>query len=65
VPRKQTPRNKLGSGHDRAIHTSRNSMKSEVYFDKPGDLEEWSDKTSKLRWGIDQAVNNFYFERPK
>jgi hypothetical protein len=40
-------------------------MKSEVYFDKPGDLEEWSDKTSKLRWGIDQAVNNFYFERPK
>jgi hypothetical protein len=55
----------VGSGHDRAIHTSRNSMKSEVHFDKPGDLDEWSDKTSKLRWGIDQAVNNFYFERPK
>jgi hypothetical protein len=54
----------VGSGNDRAIHTSRNSMKSEVYFDKPGDLDDQSNRCNKLRSDIEKAIYALPFERP-
>jgi hypothetical protein len=49
----------VGAGRDRAIHTSRNSMKSEVYFDKPGDLDDQSNRCNKLRSDIEKAIYAF------
>jgi hypothetical protein len=46
----------VGSGNDRAIHTSRNSMKGEVYFDTPGDLDDQSNRRNKLRSDIEKAI---------
>jgi len=55
----------VGSGHDRAIHTSRNSMKSEVHFDKPGDLDAQADRCARLRFEIEKAIYAMpIFERP-
>jgi hypothetical protein len=55
----------VGSGNDRAIHTSRNSMKSDVYFDKPGDLEAQTDRCAKLRFEIEKTIYAMpSFERP-
>lgn len=56
----------IGSGNDRAIHTSRNSMQSEVYFDKPGDLDDQSNRCNRLRSDIERAIYAMpIFERPK
>lgn len=56
----------VGSGHDRAIHTSRNSMKSEVYFDRPGDLDAQADRCAKLRSEIENAIYAIpMFVRPR
>jgi hypothetical protein len=55
----------VGAGYDRAIHTSRNSMQSEVYFDKPGDLDDQSNRCQQLRSDIEKAIYAMpSFERP-
>jgi hypothetical protein len=40
-------------------------MKSEVYFDKPGDLDDQSNRCNKLRSDIEKAIYAMpSFERP-
>lgn len=54
----------VGAGHDRVIHTSRNSMKSQVYFDQPGDLESKADRCNQLRSQVDHAVQARLYNFP-
>lgn len=55
----------VGSGNDRAIHTSRKSMQPEVHFDKPGDLDDHSNRCNRLRFEIEKAIYAIpSFERP-
>ncbi|WP_315797665.1 hypothetical protein [Bradyrhizobium sp. SZCCHNRI3043] len=50
----------IGVGNNRVIHTSRHSMKSDVFFEKPGVLEGEADRCSQLRWDVDQAVHRIF-----
>jgi hypothetical protein len=51
----------FGTGHGRAIHTARDSMKSKEYFEEAGNLDAQSDRIQKLRWEIDRAIHDIWF----
>ena len=46
----------IGTKNDRNLHVSRNSMRQEVSFENPGDLEVHSDRMQKLRFKLSKAV---------